>query len=57
MKIRNGVLAVIALLFATQMFAQERTKLDIPLVYSYFRFNPEISQAHRRSFNGGGGGV
>ena len=57
MKIRNGVLAVIALLFATQMFAQERTKLDIPLVYSYFRFNPEISQAHSRSFNGGGGGV
>jgi hypothetical protein len=57
MKLRNAILMGTALLFANTVFAQETQKVEVAVDYSYLRFNPEISQLHSRSFNGGGGSI
>jgi hypothetical protein len=57
MKLRNAILMGTALLFANTVFAQETQKVEVSVDYSYLRFNPEISQLHSRSFNGGGGSI
>jgi hypothetical protein len=41
----------------TLALAQDEHKIDVFGEYSYLRFNPTISQARNRSFNGGGGGA
>jgi len=56
MKIRNLILMLFALLFAGTAFAQDYSRVDAFVEYSYLRFNPGISQLHSRSFNGGGVG-
>jgi hypothetical protein len=51
-------LVVLAGLFAIPAAAQEPApKVEISADYSYLRFNPSISQARNRSYNGGGGSV
>jgi hypothetical protein len=57
---RSGIAAVVGsiLLLATAAAAQDYSKVEIPLTYSYMRFNPEDSHiVSSFSLNGGGGGV
>jgi opacity protein-like surface antigen len=56
--IRMMVRSALLFLFATAAFAQDYPKVEIPLTYSYMRFNPEDSHiVSSFSLNGGGGGV
>jgi hypothetical protein len=56
MKIRFGLLTGIALLMAHSVLAQEYSKWEIPINYSYARGNPaNVGQPF--SLNGGGGGI
>jgi len=58
MKFRSAVLSGSALLFAAGAFAQDYPKVEIPVDYSYMRFNPENSGIIKSfSLNGGGGGI
>ena len=58
MKTRSAFVAGIVLLFGTAAFAQDYAKVEVPLNYSYMRFNPENSNVVGSfSLNGGGGGV
>lgn len=58
MKIRTALVLGIVLLFGTAAFAQDYAKVEVPLNYSYMRFNPENSHIiSSLSLNGGGGGV
>jgi len=60
MRMRSGIASVVGsiLLFATAAAAQDYSKVEIPLTYSYMRFNPEDSHiVSSFSLNGGGGGV
>lgn len=46
------------LLFGTVAFAQDYPKVEVPIDYSYMRFNPENSNiVSGFSLNGGGGGI
>ena len=54
MKIRHYLFVLVALLPAHAAFAQDYSRVDVSLDYSYFRFNPAFSQPHSRSLNGGG---
>jgi hypothetical protein len=46
------------MMFGTAVFAQDYRKIEVPLDYSYMRFNPENSNTVSSfSLNGGGGGV
>lgn len=57
--VRRAAMALGFLLaFGTTVFAQDYPKVEIPLGYSYMRFNPENSNTVSGfSLNGGGGGV
>src|SRR5215472_3430224 len=57
MKIRNSILLLIVAFFAKGAFAQDYSRVDVFVGYSYLRFNPQISQLHSRSFNGGGAAI
>ena len=58
MKLRSAVLLGFALLFGTAALAQDTPKIEAPLDYSYFRFNPENSGiVPAFSLNGGGGAM
>ena len=58
MKARSVFLSAIALLLGSSAFAQDYAKVEVPLNYSYMRFNPENSGTFSGfSLNGGGGGV
>jgi opacity protein-like surface antigen len=58
MKIRSALVLGLLLLFGTAALAQEYPKIEIPVGYSYMRFNPEQSNTVSSfSLNGGGGGV
>ena len=58
MKVRSLFVLVSVLLFGTAAFAQDYAKVEVPLNYSYMRFNPENSNVVGSfSLNGGGGGV
>src|SRR6266850_7444653 len=58
MKIRSVLVSGIVLLFGTAALAQDFAKVEVPLGYSYMRFNPENSNiVSGLSLNGGGGGV
>ena len=44
MKIRGAIVVLgVVLLFAVGAFAQDYAKVEIPIGYSYMRFNPENS--------------
>jgi hypothetical protein len=58
MKLRSVIVLGAALLFGTGAFAQDYPKVEVPVGYSYMRFNPENSDiVSGFSLNGGGGGV
>jgi hypothetical protein len=58
MKLRSLIVLAIVILFGTVAFAQDYPKVEVPLQYSYMRFNPENSNiVSGFSLNGGGGGV
>src|SRR5436189_6297622 len=58
MRVRSLLVLGIVLLFGSAAFAQDYAKVEIPLDYSYMRFNPENSHIiSGLSLNGGGGGV
>jgi hypothetical protein len=58
MKVKAAFSLMFLLLFGTALLAQDYPKVEVPLVYSYMRFNPENSQTVSSfSLNGGGGGV
>jgi hypothetical protein len=58
MRMRSAFVLGIVLLFGTVAFAQDYAKVEVPLGYSYMRFNPENSNiVSGFSLNGGGGGV
>jgi len=58
MKVRSLFVLVSVLLFGTAAFAQDYAKVEIPLQYSFMRFNPENSNiVSGFSLNGGGGGA
>lgn len=60
MRMRSAITTVVGsvLLFATASLAQDYPKIEVPLNYSYMRFNPEDSHiVSSFSLNGGGGGV
>ena len=58
MKIRSALVSGMVLVFGTVAFAQDYAKVEVPLNYSYMRFNPENSNiVSGLSLNGGGGGV
>lgn len=61
MKMRSllvvGVVGIV-LLFGTVAFAQDYARIEIPVDYSYMRFNPQNSNiVSSFSLNGGGGGI
>src|SRR2546430_7147736 len=57
MRVRSLLVLGIVLLFGSAAFAQDYAKVEIPLDYSYMRFNPENSHIiSGLSLNGGGGG-
>jgi len=57
MRVRSLLVLGIVLLFGTAAFAQDYAKIEVPLNYSYMRFNPENSHIiSGLSLNGGGGG-
>jgi opacity protein-like surface antigen len=58
MNLRRAVLLVCVLLFGTVAYAQDTPKFEVPLDYSYMRFNPENSNiVSSFSLNGGGFGL
>src|SRR5260370_28792720 len=58
MRTRSAFMLGILLLFGTAALAQDYAKVEVPLGYSYMRFNPENSNiVSGLSLNGGGGGV
>jgi hypothetical protein len=58
MKMRTALVLGIVLLFGAAAFAQDYAKVEVPLNYSFMRFNPENSNiVSGFSLNGGGGGV
>jgi len=58
MKIRGLLFSGAVLLFGSAAFAQDYAKIEVPLNYSFMRFNPENSNiVSGFSMNGGGGGV
>ena len=58
MKARSAVILGIVLMFGTATFAQDYAKIEIPMYYSYMRFNPQNNGILSGfSLNGGGGGV
>lgn len=58
MRMRSPFMLGILLLFGTAALAQDYAKVEIPVGYSYMRFNPEDSNiVSGFSLNGGGGGV
>jgi Outer membrane protein beta-barrel domain len=58
MRMRSVLVLGIVLLFGTTAFAQDYAKVEVPVGYSFMRFNPENSNiVSGFSLNGGGGGV
>jgi hypothetical protein len=58
MRLRGMLLLGCVLLFGSTLLAQDTPKIEIPLDYSYMRFNPENSNiVSSFSLNGGGGGL
>jgi hypothetical protein len=58
MKLSKAVILGVVMLFGTAAFAQDYAKVEVPMQYSYMRFNPENSHIiSGLSLNGGGGGV
>jgi hypothetical protein len=58
MKLSRAVILGVVMLFGTAAFAQDYAKVEVPMQYSYMRFNPENSNiVSGFSLNGGGGGV
>src|SRR5258707_14936966 len=58
MKIKGAIVFGVVLLSAMNAFAQDFTKVEIPMVYSFMRFNPENSHiVGVFSLNGGAGGI
>ena len=58
MKLRSATILGIVLLFGTAAFAQDYPKIEVPIYYSYMRFNPQNSNiVSSSSLNGGGGGI
>ncbi|HTQ62823.1 MAG TPA: OmpA family protein [Candidatus Solibacter sp.] len=58
MKFRAVVLSALVLLLVDSAFAQDYPKVEVPINYSYMRFNPENSNiVSGFSLNGGGGGI
>ena len=58
MKAKSLIVLGSVLLFGTAAFAQDYAKVEVPLNYSYMRFNPQNSNiVSSFSLNGGGGGV
>jgi hypothetical protein len=58
MKIKIGMVLGIVLLSAMSAFAQDYAKVEVPILFSYMRLNPEDSNiVGGFSLNGGGGGV
>jgi hypothetical protein len=55
MKIANGLLFAMVLVFGTNLVAQDR--FEVFAEYSYLRFSPTIGGLSGRDFNGGGGGA
>src|ERR1700747_3189960 len=57
MKLRSVLVLGMVLLFGTVAFAQDYAKVEVPMYYSFMRFNPENSNVVSGfSMNGGGGG-
>jgi hypothetical protein len=58
MKLSKAVVLGIVMLSGTAAYAQDYAKVEVPMQYSYMRFNPENSKiVGGFSLNGGGGGV
>lgn len=58
MKLKRLAVIGCVLLFGSVAFAQDYPKVEVPVNYSYMRFNPEESNVVGGfSLNGGGGGV
>ena len=58
MRLRSLFVLGSVLLFGTAAFPQDYAKVEVPLNYSYMRFNPENSNiVSGLSLNGGGGGM
>lgn len=58
MKLRTAIILGVALLFGTAAVAQDYPRIEIPMYYSYMRFNPQNSNiVSSFSLNGGGGGI
>ena len=58
MKLRSSIVLGMVLLFGTAAFAQDYARVEIPVGYSYMRFNPQNSNiVSSFSLNGGGGGA
>ena len=58
MKMRSALMFGVFLLSGTAALAQDYAKVEVPVGYSYMRFNPENSNiVSGFSLNGGGGGV
>jgi Outer membrane protein beta-barrel domain len=58
MNLRRWIVLGCVLLFGTAAFAQDYPKVEVPVGYSYMRFNPEDSHVVSGfSLNGGGGAV
>ena len=58
MKLKTLFLGGLTLIYGTMAYAQDYARVEVPLGYSYMRFNPENSHiVSGLSLNGGGGGL
>jgi hypothetical protein len=58
MTTKRALILGLVLLFGTTALAQDYAKVQVPVGYSYMRFNPENSNiVSGFSLNGGGGGI
>lgn len=57
MRIGLAVLLGIVMFFGRVAFAQDYPKVEVPIDYSYMRWNPDAVYLRASNLNGGGGGV
>jgi hypothetical protein len=58
MKLRNALLPLLVMLLGLAAFAQDYSKMEVAVFYSYARFNPSHAYVpNTYSLNGGGGSI
>jgi hypothetical protein len=57
MQMRGAIALGCIVLFGTAAFAQDYPRVEVPIDYSYMRWNPDATYLRASNMNGGGGGI